>query len=236
MEGPANERLAFGKMGYGCDHYRRRCRIRAPCCNEVFPCRHCHNEAAGMLKNIYDRHEIDRYDVKQVICSVCDTEQLIGQVCTNCGVNMGEYFCEICKFYDDDTEKGQFHCDDCGICRVGGRENYFHCKKCGSCYSISLWDNHRCVENSMRHHCPICYEYLFDSLKATTVLKCGHTMHSECCHEMMKRDKFCCPICSRSVIDMSKTWKRIDEEVRAIELMLIELEISLRVNAFNGRF
>ncbi|KAF5738698.1 hypothetical protein HS088_TW13G01599 [Tripterygium wilfordii] len=48
--------------------------------------------------------------------------------------------------------------------------------------------------------------------------------------------RFCCPICSRSVIDMSKTWKRIDEEVRAIELMLIELEISLRVNAFNGRF
>lgn len=28
-----------------CSHYRRRCRIRAPCCNEVFDCRHCHNEA-----------------------------------------------------------------------------------------------------------------------------------------------------------------------------------------------
>jgi hypothetical protein len=25
-----------------CKHYRRRCRIRAPCCNDVF---HCHNEA-----------------------------------------------------------------------------------------------------------------------------------------------------------------------------------------------
>jgi hypothetical protein len=58
---------------------------------------------------------------------------------------MGEYFCDICKFYDDDvsskfiicsystlyhsyplmhfysftvqTEKGQYHCNDCGICR-----------------------------------------------------------------------------------------------------------------------
>ena len=28
-----------------CQHYRRRCRIRAPCCGEVFDCRHCHNEA-----------------------------------------------------------------------------------------------------------------------------------------------------------------------------------------------
>ncbi|KAI9195573.1 hypothetical protein LWI28_016231 [Acer negundo] len=215
MEGSANERLDFGKMGYGCKHYRRRCKIRAPCCNEIFECRHCHNEAVGMLKNPYDRHEINRLEVTQVICSVCDTEQPVARVCTNCGVNMGEYFCEICKFYDDDTEKQQFHCDDCGICRVGGRENFFHCEKCGSCYSTGLRDNHLCVENSMRHHCPICYEYLFDSLKDTTVMKCGHTMHCECYHEMIKRDKYCCPICSKSIIDMSRTWKRIDEEIEA---------------------
>jgi hypothetical protein len=28
-----------------CEHYRRRCKIVAPCCKDVFPCRHCHNEA-----------------------------------------------------------------------------------------------------------------------------------------------------------------------------------------------
>ncbi|KAK1650108.1 hypothetical protein QYE76_067913 [Lolium multiflorum] len=49
-------RRGFGKMGFGCKHYRRRCRIRAPCCNDVFNCRHCHNEST-------------------VICLVCDTEQ-----------------------------------------------------------------------------------------------------------------------------------------------------------------
>lgn len=27
----------------------------------------------------------------------------VAKVCTNCGVNMGEYFCEVCKFYDDDV-------------------------------------------------------------------------------------------------------------------------------------
>ncbi|KAA3480989.1 RING finger and CHY zinc finger domain-containing protein 1 [Gossypium australe] len=270
----ANERLHFGKMGDGCQHYRRRCKIRAPCCNEVFWCRHCHNEASSMLKNPMDRHEIVRQDVKQVICSVCDTEQPVAQLCSNCGVNMGEYFCAICMFFDDDTEKEHFHCHDCGICRVGGRDNFFHCKKCGmyltplhpisylimlgskfldsipylfysmvhlfvlhnnhmyfrhwagSCYAIALRDNHLCVENSMRHHCPICYEvhlfyflqlylYLFDSLKDTTVMKCGHTMHYECYYEMIKRNKYCCPICSKSVIDMSRTWKRIDEEIEA---------------------
>ena len=29
---------------FRCEHYKRRCKIRAPCCNQIFPCRHCHNE------------------------------------------------------------------------------------------------------------------------------------------------------------------------------------------------
>ncbi|KZV46081.1 RING finger and CHY zinc finger domain-containing protein 1-like [Dorcoceras hygrometricum] len=177
MEGASKDRLTFGKMGY------------------------------GMLRNVFDRHEIDRYDVKQVICSVCDTEQPVRFLAPSCAI-----LCSNPMFMID---KGLFHCDDCGICRIGGRENYFHCSKCGSCYSVSLRNNHLCVENSMRHHCPICYEYLFDSMKDTAVMKCGHTMHCECYHEMIKREKYCCPICSRSIMDMSRAWEMIDEEIEA---------------------
>ncbi|KAL5808163.1 hypothetical protein ACOSQ3_028854 [Xanthoceras sorbifolium] len=32
-----------------CKHYRRRCKIRASCCNEIFDCRHCHNEAKDIM-------------------------------------------------------------------------------------------------------------------------------------------------------------------------------------------
>ncbi|KAK4275422.1 hypothetical protein QN277_018508 [Acacia crassicarpa] len=32
-----------GSGHYGCSYYRRRCRIIAPCCNEIFDCRNCHN-------------------------------------------------------------------------------------------------------------------------------------------------------------------------------------------------
>ncbi|CAA7398456.1 unnamed protein product [Spirodela intermedia] len=204
-----DSRLDFGCMEYGCKHYRRRCKIRAPCCNEVFFCRHCHNESVA------DRHELRRQDIKRVICLICDEEQTPAQVCSNCGVNMGSYFCHICNFYDDDTEKNQYHCNDCGICRVGGRENFFHCQKCGACYSTELRDKHSCVENSMRHHCPICYEYLFDSLKETRVLKCGHTMHSDCLDEMLLHRQYACPICLKSMIDMSTYWRKLDEEVAA---------------------
>ncbi|WOG83752.1 hypothetical protein DCAR_0102930 [Daucus carota subsp. sativus] len=208
-------KLDFGKMDYGCDHYRRRCKLRAPCCNQIFTCRHCHNEFSSALSNPKERHEIVRHEIKQVVCAVCETEQPVAHVCSSCGVKMGEYFCNICKFYDDDTKKQQFHCDDCGICRVGGRENFFHCKKCGSCYAVVLLDNHSCVENSMKSHCPICYEFLFDSVKGTLIMNCGHTIHSDCFAEMTVQNQYRCPICSKSVGDMSTIWQRLDMEVQA---------------------
>ncbi|KAL3617137.1 hypothetical protein CASFOL_039531 [Castilleja foliolosa] len=58
--------LASNGCKDGCIHYRRRCKIRAPCCNEVYDCRHCHNEAANMLHHICDRHELVRSDVKKL--------------------------------------------------------------------------------------------------------------------------------------------------------------------------
>ena len=48
-----------------------------------------------------------------------------------------------------------------------------------------MWqNNHVCVENSMRQNCPVCFEYLFDSVRPTAVLPCGHTIHSDCLKEM----------------------------------------------------
>lgn len=78
---------------------------------------------------------------------------------------MGEYFCNICKFYDDDvnnfgftpvwifsffvsdydylllfvlfqTEKQQFHCDECGICRW---ESFFIQCYSGDSFVVVWW-------------------------------------------------------------------------------------------------
>ncbi|KAG6527492.1 hypothetical protein ZIOFF_009595 [Zingiber officinale] len=259
-------RLSSGKMEYGCKHYRRRCMLRTPCCSQIFHCRHCHNESTK------ERHEMCRFEVETVICAICGTEQSVAQVCSNCGINMGEYFCEICKFHDDDVtlRKGSFiartvesagDCVSeqswwssellplqemwCAIIIFSFQSScFFHLfftmlqspnflqnsfvppvsnslSICyvGSCYSNSLLNKHSCVENSMRHHCSICYEYLFDSLKETTVLQCGHTMHSDCLNEMLKHEKYCCPICSKSIMDMSSIWKKLDEEIEATDML-----------------
>ncbi|XP_066385027.1 E3 ubiquitin-protein ligase RZFP34-like isoform X1 [Miscanthus floridulus] len=202
---------------HGCAHYSRGCSVVAPCCGQVFACRHCHNDAKNSLEvdDPRDRHEIPRHEIKKVICSLCSKEQDVQQNCSNCGACMGKYFCEICKFFDDDISKGQYHCDGCGICRTGGVDNFFHCDTCGCCYSNVLKDSHRCVDRAMHHNCPVCFEYLFDSTKDISVLQCGHTIHLECMNEMRAHHRFSCPVCSRSACDMSATWRKLDEEVAA---------------------
>ena len=112
----------------GCQHYQRRVKLVAPCCGDVYFCRHCHNEER------YDgcadpkvAHQMDRTLVQEVVCAACQDRQPVSAQCRVCATQFGEFFCEPCRFYDDDLTKGQFHCDGCGICRVGGRDNYFHC-------------------------------------------------------------------------------------------------------------
>lgn len=41
---------------------------------------------------------------------------------------------------------------------VGGKDNFFHCDRCGCCYAKILENKHVCVENSMEHNCPVCFE------------------------------------------------------------------------------
>ncbi|XP_020099354.1 E3 ubiquitin-protein ligase MIEL1 isoform X2 [Ananas comosus] len=113
------------------------------------------------------------------------------------------------------VSKQQYHCNGCGICRIGGRENFFHCYRCGCCYSTILKNSHACVEGAMHHDCPVCFEYLFESRYDVSVLPCGHTIHVHCLKEMREHLQYACPLCSKSVCDMSKVWEKLDMEIAA---------------------
>lgn len=123
------------------------------------------------------RHKLDRTHISEVVCSLCNSRQPVAKACRSCGASFGRYACLVCNFFDDDVSKKQFHCDECGICRVGGRSNFFHCATCNCCYSVSLRGSHVCVTNSMHSNCPVCCEFLFDSISPIAVLPCGHTIH-----------------------------------------------------------
>ncbi|KAM0029784.1 putative protein kinase RLK-Pelle-CrRLK1L-1 family transcription factor C2H2 family [Helianthus debilis subsp. tardiflorus] len=188
----------LGKLLHGCEHYKRRCKLRAPCCNKLFSCRHCHNNYTSSLSNPNERHKMVLKDVKQVVCLICNTEQQVSHICVNCGVKMGEYFCAICKLYDDDISKQQFHCHDCGVCRLHGRENNYHCQKCGCCLRVELRGSHVCLENAIKRDCPVCHDYLFESVKPITAMYCGHAVHLDCYSVMMSKNQPLCPNCSKS--------------------------------------
>ena len=211
----------------GCKHYRRGCALVAPCCGEVFACRFCHDEVKnGLAEPVEKRHTLDRKAVTRVVCLACREEQPVAARCRRpeCGNSFGAYFCEHCRLYDDDDTKGQFHCDKCGMCRVGGRENFWHCDRCGCCFHVDIRNEHKCIERALHQDCPICFEYLFDSTKQIAVLPCGHTLHKACFEQMQRQflrsgdhnlflKANVCPLCSKSVRDMSFLWEHIDREL-----------------------
>jgi len=212
------------ELTWGCKHYRRRCALVCPTCDEVFTCRLCHDEVKDTLAEGKHAHQLDRAKVQEVVCLLCQTRQGVSNECVSCGTTFAKhYYCEKCRLFDD-VDKGQYHCDSCRICRVGGRENYFHCETCQACFHIGMKDDHVCVERSLHQNCPICFEFLFSSTKQITILPCGHSIHKLCYLQM--RNSFLrsgdvfqflransCPTCSKSVCDLSSVWEQIDNEV-----------------------
>ena len=82
-----------------CGHYISGCKIIAKCCNTEFGCRLCHDS------EISD-HEINRYEIEEIICNNCKLRQSVSNSCINteCSVfggNFASYYCDICHLYSD---------------------------------------------------------------------------------------------------------------------------------------
>ncbi|XP_067677329.1 RING finger and CHY zinc finger domain-containing protein 1-like [Haliotis asinina] len=192
------------RVDYRCKHYRRNCKYIAPCCDQVYMCRICHDDK--------ENHEMDRKQVKEVLCLKCHTKQKFQQTCEKCGGLFGKYCCNICHLLDNE-DKQQFHCDKCGICRVGGQENFFHCEKCDICLSNNLKGNHKCVERVSHDSCPICLDFLHTSRRDLHIPPCGHLIHRECFDDLLQTGNYACPVCNQSLVKMDKVWESVDQEI-----------------------
>nr|XP_009594411.1 zinc finger protein BRUTUS-like At1g74770 isoform X2 [Nicotiana tomentosiformis] len=159
---------------FGCNHYKRSCKLLAPCCNELFPCIRCHDEITD--------HCLDRKSITQIMCMKCLKIQPLRPNCASLSCNnfsMAKYYCRICKVFDD--ERQIYHCPFCNLCRLGKGLGigYFHCMTCNACMSKAL-SVHTCREKCLEDNCPICHEYIFTSASPVKQLPCGHLMHSTC--------------------------------------------------------
>ncbi|EFN52596.1 hypothetical protein CHLNCDRAFT_138627 [Chlorella variabilis] len=182
----------------GCKHYRRRCMLVAPCC---------------------DTPHVDRYAVSEMVCLECATRQPVAASCSACGASMARYYCAICHLFDDQPGRSIYHCPFCNFCRQGrglGVDS-FHCMACNACMSLELFNKHRCVEQSLGGNCPVCNDRLFESKHPVKESPCGHFMHSHC-FAAYTRYAYTCPVCFKSLGDMSVYWKMIDSLLAAERL------------------
>lgn len=213
----------------GCEHYVRRCRLVAPCCNKAYWCRHCHNDA--------EAHEMNRHAVKEVVCDKCNKRQPVSQTCcnNNCGIEFAAYFCAVCNFFDDRIERNYYHCDKCGICRVKGDGDFMHCDTCATCVA-SL--NHTCKHEQFHTDCPVCLENLFHSTKPANTLPCGHTMHLHCMLNCFQRNQTTCPMCRKTMLSPDSLQQYNERMDVLIEQFPIQEELTFVIKCndceFNG--
>ncbi|XP_068327431.1 zinc finger protein BRUTUS-like [Pyrus communis] len=199
------------KQVFGCEHYKRNCKLRAACCGKLFTCRFCHD-------NVSD-HSMDRKATSEMMCMRCLKIQPVGPVCTtpSCnGFSMAQYYCSVCKFFDD--ERTVYHCPSCNLCRVGKGLgiDFFHCMTCNCCLGMKLLD-HKCREKGLEINCPICCDFLFTSSATVRALPCGHYMHSAC-FQAYTCSHYICPICSKSMGDMAVYFGMLDALLASEEL------------------
>lgn len=207
---------------HGCNHYRRHCKVSAPCCNIFYSCHNCHDEMyTGPKTSLCLVDRMERKTINRVQCLFCSEIQPPSSSCKNCGKSFGKYFCPACNLYEDNSKKKIFHCDECGICRIGLKEEFFHCSTCNVCLGIMLKDNHKCYQNALQQNCAICLENLFFSRETTTLLpNCNHWMHLKCFNAYIKTN-IACPICCKSLYKMQ------EEEIKHIDNLIQESKENL---------
>lgn len=198
----------------GCEHYRRKVQLLAPCCGEWFACRFCHDAVKDEgVRDYKVAHKLDRKLVRRVKCMRCGAEQAPARECTSCANVLGEYFCAVCNLFDDEgAHKGIFHCAECGICRVGGRASFVHCGGCRMCIAVGTAGGaHKCALYDSA--CPVCMEDVASSRKSPTRLQgCPHVLHGDCLQTLLTAGQYRCPLCQKSMVDMSREWRRQDGE------------------------
>ncbi|KAJ6036049.1 hypothetical protein N7540_000328 [Penicillium herquei] len=205
-EDPDTEELDGAQLG--CQHYMRNVKLQCFTCKKWVPCRFCHDEV--------EDHHLIRRETKNMLCMLCGHPQPADQNCRQCGEQSAQYYCDICKLWDNDGKKSIYHCNDCGICRIGQGlgKDFFHCKTCCVCLPISIEDTHRCIERSTQCDCPICGDYMFTSPETVVVMRCGHSIHNKCLGEYSK-SSFRCPICSKTITNMESTFRNLDRTIES---------------------
>jgi len=127
----------------GCKHYKVNCKFYAECCGKWFTCRFCHDDVSD--------HKVNRFATKFCLCMFCGVSQTASGQCINskCSHVLAQYYCDLCKFWDNELKKPIFHCEKCSLCVMGIRNNLFHCESCCKCIPKTAMNSHICIKTPL---------------------------------------------------------------------------------------
>lgn len=196
-----------------CTHYHRWLIPICHTCKKPFNCHFCHDEVSD--------HKMIRNKTLMMKCLLCNCIQQISKVCINpeCIKKVHQYTCLKCSMWENKKNRELYHCDKCGICRVGIKEQVKHCDKCNLCIKKRYFNQHICSHDNKNTDCPICLEPAWEGQKLTTTLKCGHIIHHDCLNQYVKNSiNYKCPLCNKSMFNMSNYWIQIENYVNSQEM------------------
>lgn len=183
-----------------CKHYNNYCSLLMPCCDKFYDCIKCHNLSAD--------HKVDPITIERLGCSNCGVLQNIGtNSCNNCTIVFGQYYCDKCRVFEN--YKQLYHCSICNQCRDISIK---HCQTCNLCISTL---EHKCKQTRCEDDCPICLETFENKNYVLEILNCGHALHLEC-FEILKKNSYKCPLCSKSMFNMNDKFKDIDNKIHHV--------------------
>jgi len=178
----------YVEVNTSCDHYEGvKCSIVAPCCNKIYSCHRCHDEAED--HPLYSTY-------KYISCNQCNHVQRKSNKCEMCELTFASYRCDKCQIWSNNDI---YHCDKCKCCKVGKKEDFFHCDKCDCCMNIQLTD-HICIENITDDDCVICLNSLKIQYVSLKKMKCGHVLHLKCYNQLLSHGVCKCPSCNNIIV------------------------------------
>ena len=65
----------------------------------------------------------------------------------------------------------------------------------------------QCIEQISKSDCPVCLENLHTSREPCQIPPCHHLLHKSCFESLLDKNYFYCPICSKSLVDLTLMWK-----------------------------
>ncbi len=232
---PRETLRADGKRG--CPHYERSAQLKCPACNMYATCRVCHDEAAEGT----DGHKLDRFAVVAVGCMACGAETSPGRDCGRVApdspaLSAPRVACtQRTPTFSTATGAASVAAGSAKTSRTAtpvacagrppswrrrGRAGPRH--ECAHAHTWRL-GGRAAFWASPAHHClgpgktcAVCCEEMPQSRSGVVQLPlCDHMMHEACRAECLRAGHTRCPLCRKSICDLSALWVSYDSAVAA---------------------